>query len=62
MVGPGADLEDPDKDWTTLYGVSATGAVLIRPDGHIGWRCRDAALNPRRELATALARVLATAT
>ena len=62
VVGPGADLENPDKDWTTLYGVSATGAVLIRPDGHIGWRCRDAGLDPRRELATALARVLATAT
>ncbi len=28
-----------DRDaWCRLYGVSANGAVLIRPDGHVAWR------------------------
>ena len=58
VVGPRGDLEDPDKDWATLYGVSAGGAVLIRPDGHVGWRGNDAVADPRRALATVLARVL----
>jgi 2-polyprenyl-6-methoxyphenol hydroxylase-like FAD-dependent oxidoreductase len=61
VVGPGGDLENPDKDWTTLYGLAAGGAVLIRPDGHVGWRCPDAVADPRRTLATVLARILAKA-
>ncbi len=34
----GAELIDPDGTWTQTYGVSRSGAVLIRPDGVIGWR------------------------
>ena len=39
----GADLADPDDRWTTAYQVPADGAVLVRPDGIIGWRTGDAA-------------------
>ncbi|HEY3682529.1 MAG TPA: FAD-dependent monooxygenase [Streptosporangiaceae bacterium] len=35
----GADLADPDGAWAAKYGVDpASGAVLVRPDGVIGWR------------------------
>lgn len=27
--------------WPALYGVSARGAVLVRPDGHVAWRAPD---------------------
>ena len=37
-VGPGGDLEDPERRWPALYGVGGEGAVLVRPDGHVGWR------------------------
>jgi len=32
----------PETGWTDAYGVPETGTVLIRPDGFIAWRTRDA--------------------
>ncbi|MDG4765616.1 FAD-dependent monooxygenase [Solwaraspora sp. WMMD406] len=29
-------------EWARAYGLSSRGAVLIRPDGHVAWRCADA--------------------
>lgn len=34
---------DVDKSWIDLSGVSENGAVLVRPDSHVLWRCVDAA-------------------
>jgi putative polyketide hydroxylase len=28
-----------EPGWAPLYGVSTSGAVLVRPDGHVAWRC-----------------------
>ncbi|WP_460071169.1 FAD-dependent monooxygenase [Streptomyces sp. YKOK-I1] len=36
------------------YGVEASGAVLIRPDGFIAWRARDLPSRPATALSTAL--------
>jgi 2-polyprenyl-6-methoxyphenol hydroxylase-like FAD-dependent oxidoreductase len=30
-----------EPDWPALYGVEPTGAVLVRPDGHVAWRAVD---------------------
>jgi 2-polyprenyl-6-methoxyphenol hydroxylase-like FAD-dependent oxidoreductase len=60
-VGADADLSDPTKEWATLYGTGPEGAVLVRPDGHVAWRCGEAAANPHRDLAAVLRRLLATA-
>ncbi len=27
-----------EPDWLHRYGVTAAGAVLVRPDGHVTWR------------------------
>lgn len=27
-----------DPHWPELYGITTSGAVLVRPDGHVGWR------------------------
>jgi putative polyketide hydroxylase len=36
---PGLKAEVIDvSGWAQAYGVSATGAVLVRPDGHVAWR------------------------
>ncbi|WP_298493315.1 FAD-dependent monooxygenase [uncultured Maritimibacter sp.] len=34
----GAELDTDVDAWTRQYGVSAQGAVLVRPDGHVAWR------------------------
>jgi 2-polyprenyl-6-methoxyphenol hydroxylase-like FAD-dependent oxidoreductase len=53
-VGQDGDLGDPDGSWRKAYGVDTDGAVLVRPDGHVGWRSRTSASNPPEALRTAL--------
>jgi putative polyketide hydroxylase len=38
--GEAADLADAGNAFCDAYGITATGAVLVRPDGFIGWRSR----------------------
>ncbi|KAJ9218592.1 2,4-dichlorophenol 6-monooxygenase [Paecilomyces variotii] len=40
-IEPTADL-DMDRDWFRLCGIDSSGAVLVRPDGIVLWRCKDA--------------------
>jgi len=42
VVG-GEDLRDPAGAFADAYGISAAGAVLVRPDGFVAWRTPDAA-------------------
>jgi 2-polyprenyl-6-methoxyphenol hydroxylase-like FAD-dependent oxidoreductase len=32
------DFEDPERAFPDAYGIGASGAALIRPDGFVGWR------------------------
>lgn len=63
-VGAAGHWADPNRDFGARYGVEADGAVLVRPDGHVAYRCarcdggQEAA---ERELGVALGRVLARA-
>ena len=50
----GADFTDPDGQWHTTYGVDEGGAVLVRPDGYIAWRCRGPVADPAAALRSAL--------
>lgn len=54
----GADLLDVDAKWEWRYGVTAAGAVLLRPDGYIAWRARTAASSAPTTLREALAKIL----
>ena len=60
-VGGGGDLGDPDKRWASVYGVGEDGAVMVRPDGHVGWRSSGAGRDARAETTTVLRRLLALA-
>lgn len=38
----GSDLLENDVgEFQKLFGVADTGAILVRPDGHIAWRCAE---------------------
>ena len=57
-VGEAADLQAPAGRFETLYGVEPDGAVLVRPDGFVGWRAQRASDTPAGDLAAALATIL----
>ncbi|MGH3304235.1 MAG: FAD-dependent monooxygenase [Streptosporangiaceae bacterium] len=38
----GDELTDADGGFADGYGISAAGAVIVRPDGFVGWRAPDA--------------------
>ncbi|HEX3864663.1 MAG TPA: FAD-dependent monooxygenase [Stellaceae bacterium] len=42
-IGSGGDITDPEGAWPESYGIEADGAVLVRPDGYVGWRAPTAA-------------------
>ena len=44
-VGPDAEYIPQDDAWATLRGIGADGALLVRPDQHIAWRCRELPLS-----------------
>jgi hypothetical protein len=37
-VGADGALSAPDDDFAAAYGIGAGGAVIVRPDGFVGWR------------------------
>jgi 2-polyprenyl-6-methoxyphenol hydroxylase-like FAD-dependent oxidoreductase len=57
-VGGGDGLADVDGSWPAAYGVERDGAVLVRPDGHVGWRRRSSCPDPSGELERALRSML----
>ena len=56
----GGDLADLEARFAAAYGISNTGAVLMRPDGYVAWNCPAAAAEPATALRAALARSLCT--
>lgn len=51
-LGPDGDYDADLDQWRAIYGVEASGAVLVRPDGHVAFRAKT------RAEASALARAL----
>ena len=45
-------------EWARTYGVDENGAVLVRPDGYVGWRSATAAKDPAAALGAAMAGIL----
>jgi putative polyketide hydroxylase len=52
----GRDLGDAERRFADAYGISSTGASLVRPDGFVAWRSPDDA----RDCSSALRAALAT--
>ena len=47
-------LRDADGTFASAYGLADGGAVLVRPDGVVAWRCRTAPAEPGATLAAAV--------
>ena len=56
-IGDGG-LADPEGKWTTAYGLDEAGAVLVRPDGYVGWRSRAMPADPAASLNGAMASIM----
>ncbi|MCC2625463.1 MAG: hypothetical protein K0R14_1336 [Burkholderiales bacterium] len=49
-IGASGNLSNPDNTWQDIYEITSSGAVLVRPDGHVAWRCKSIAIDPKTEL------------
>ncbi|MEV2255305.1 FAD-dependent monooxygenase [Streptomyces sp. NPDC050147] len=57
-IGSPEGPSDPSGQWPGTFGVTARGAVLVRPDGVVAWRAPAGHETPDAVLAHALAAVL----
>lgn len=59
FVGYRCRYDDVLGEWTARREINDRGALLVRPDRHIAWRCADRPDDPAEVLRTALRNVLA---
>jgi len=58
VVG-GAELADPEGRFPAAYGLTPSGASLVRPDGFVAWRSKELVRHPKGALVQALRAILA---
>jgi 2-polyprenyl-6-methoxyphenol hydroxylase-like FAD-dependent oxidoreductase len=56
-VGGGGDLFDPSGTFERVTAIEPGGAILLRPDGVIGWRATGPGADRREELDRAIQRI-----
>jgi 2,4-dichlorophenol 6-monooxygenase len=57
-IGDNGDYTDTDGQWQAVREIGDDGAILVRPDNHVGWRAMTSVADPGVELTTALTHVL----
>jgi len=50
----GKDLSDPEQRFPQAYGISNSGASLVRPDGYVAWKSEEGVAEPVPALRAAL--------
>jgi len=58
IIGPGREITDIYYDWARIREVDEDGALLVRPDKHIGWRSMTLPADPEQALRSALTSLL----
>jgi 2,4-dichlorophenol 6-monooxygenase len=58
-IGPRCEWSDCEGQWSNVSGIDREGAILVRPDQHVAWRCLRPGPDPESELYVGLARILA---
>ena len=54
----GQELRDPENGFAAAYGITSTGAVIVRPDGFVAWRAKSSETKPQETLRGVLQRLL----
>ena len=54
----GKDFDDAEGRFPQAYGISSSGASLVRPDGFVAWRCEQSAHDATAVLNDALSQAL----
>ncbi len=57
MVG-GKELADPTGTFATTYGLTDSGAALVRPDGFVAWRAKALVQDPGSTLVNVIKTLL----
>jgi 2-polyprenyl-6-methoxyphenol hydroxylase-like FAD-dependent oxidoreductase len=57
-IGFRQDYMDAYRDWVDVRGVDEDGAILVRPDHFVAWRCHSLAADPYTRLLRVLEQVL----
>lgn len=57
-IGPRGDAFDPSQNWIALREVGPEGIVLVRPDGHVGFRAAKLPRSPADTIAAAIRHIL----
>jgi 2,4-dichlorophenol 6-monooxygenase len=52
------DVQDPRHDWRRIREVGDDGALLVRPDQIIAWRCLEGLADPAAQLQAVMQVVL----
>jgi 2,4-dichlorophenol 6-monooxygenase len=60
-IGDRGRLRDHNHNWRRLREIEENGALLVRPDQHVGWRSISMPADPTKELAEALNTILSPA-
>jgi 2,4-dichlorophenol 6-monooxygenase len=58
VIGPGREVTDLYYDWARLREIDESGALLVRPDKHVGWRAPTLPDDPEAALRMALTAIL----
>ena len=59
LIGYRCEYDDVVADWESVREIGDRGALLVRPDRHVAWRCFERPDSPENALRGALAQVLA---
>jgi putative polyketide hydroxylase len=58
-IGPEEAIQDLDGRWAQLTGLSAEGALLVRPDDFVGWRADTLSRSPSDDLHMVILQIFA---
>jgi 2,4-dichlorophenol 6-monooxygenase len=58
VIGPGREHTDLYYDWADAREIEEDGALLVRPDKHVGWRSHALPADPEEALSTAIRAIL----
>lgn len=58
VIGPGRAFEDHYGDFAALRGTTDSGALLVRPDRHVGFRAQEISKTSAADLVAAMGRIL----